>query len=69
MRIRILTAVAGHGFSWRRGEIVELPDALARRWCDGVRAEPVADTALPRPRRRRGGVPAEVAIEEPREAR
>jgi len=65
-RIRLLTSVAGEGFSWRAGEEVDLPGPEAAAWADGVRAElvraepvetperpPTAETAARRPARRR----------------
>jgi len=64
-RIRILTSVAGEGFSWRAGEEIDLPGPEAAKWADGVRAElvrtapvetpeqpPAAETAARRPRRK-----------------
>lgn len=38
-RIRVLEAVAGDDFSWRRGDVVDLPDEVAAGWADGHRAE------------------------------
>lgn len=65
-RIRMLTSVAGEGFSWRAGEEIDLPGAEAAKWADGVRAElvrdasvetpeqpPAAETAARRPARRK----------------
>ncbi|MER7738888.1 hypothetical protein ABTX34_11275 [Streptomyces sp. NPDC096538] len=65
-RIRMLTSVAGEGFSYRVGEEIDLPGAEAAAWADGVRAELVrsepletpeqpatAETAARRPARRR----------------
>lgn len=37
-RIRMLTSVAGEGFSWRAGEEIDLPGPEAAVWADGVRA-------------------------------
>ncbi|MET9957037.1 hypothetical protein ABZ135_36555 [Streptomyces sp. NPDC006339] len=37
-RIRMLTSVAGDGFAWAPGEVVDLPGAQAAAWADGVRA-------------------------------
>ncbi|MFO7164911.1 MAG: hypothetical protein DIU75_016400 [Mycolicibacterium hassiacum] len=37
-RIRLLVSVAGLDFSWRSGEVVELPAAEAAKWADGERA-------------------------------
>jgi len=50
-RIRVLTSVAGARFSWEPGEEVDVDDATAAVWADGVRAELVADPAA-RSRRR-----------------
>lgn len=47
-RIRILQAVGGLDFSWKRGELVDLPDDVAAQWADGVRAE-LADEDPPPP--------------------
>lgn len=47
-RIRVLQAVGGLDFSWRRGELVDLPDDVAAQWADGVRAE-LADGDPPPP--------------------
>lgn len=65
-RIRMLTSVAGEGFSWRAGEEIDLPGEEAAKWADGVRAEmvradpvetpeqlPAAETAARRPTRRK----------------
>lgn len=65
-RIRMLTSVAGEGFSWRAGDVVDLPGPEAAKWADGVRAElvraepvetpeqpPAAETAARRPARRK----------------
>jgi hypothetical protein len=38
-RIRILQGIAGSDFSWRRGDLVDLPDDVAAAWADGDRAE------------------------------
>jgi hypothetical protein len=64
-RIRMLTSVAGDGFSWDAGQEIDLPGAEASKWADGVRAEmvrtrsvetpesaPAAETAARRPRRK-----------------
>ncbi|MFI8297289.1 hypothetical protein ACIGCZ_15250 [Streptomyces nigra] len=48
-RIRLLTSVAGEGFSWRAGEEVDLPGAEAKKWADGVRAELVRDEPVETP--------------------
>ncbi|MCG0061735.1 hypothetical protein L0F81_00275 [Streptomyces tricolor] len=42
-RIRMLTSVAGAGFSWDAGQEIDLPGAEAAKWADGVRAEFVRD--------------------------
>ncbi|MEU0001945.1 hypothetical protein ABZ069_34060 [Streptomyces microflavus] len=46
-RLRILTAIGGLGFSWRRGQVIDLPDDEAALWADGVRAELADDTPPP----------------------
>lgn len=48
-RIRVLTSVAGEGFSWRAGEEIDLPGAEASKWADGVRAELVRDAPVETP--------------------
>lgn len=42
-RIRMLTSVAGAGFSWEAGQEIDLPGPEAAQWADGVRAELVRD--------------------------
>ncbi|MEV1020703.1 hypothetical protein [Streptomyces sp. NPDC050264] len=37
--IRVLQSVGGLEFSWRPGQVVEVDDATAAAWADGVRAE------------------------------
>ncbi|MGA5076250.1 hypothetical protein ACPC37_01285 [Streptomyces griseoincarnatus] len=37
--IRVLQAIGGLDFSWKRGDLVDLPDGVAAQWADGVRAE------------------------------
>ena len=37
-RIRMLTSVAGAGFVWEPGQVVDLPGPEAAAWADGVRA-------------------------------
>ena len=37
--IKLKVAVGGEDFTWAPGELVTLPDAVAARWADGVRAE------------------------------
>ncbi|MEU0109512.1 hypothetical protein ABZ313_29725 [Streptomyces sp. NPDC006251] len=44
--IRVLQAIGGLTFSWKRGDLVELPDDEAAKWADGVRAE-LTDQAPP----------------------
>lgn len=44
--IRVLQAIGGLDFSWKRGDLVELPDDEAAMWADGVRAE-LTDQAPP----------------------
>jgi hypothetical protein len=48
-RIRVLTSVAGTGFSWEAGQEVDLPGAEAAQWADGVRAELVRDDPMETP--------------------
>jgi hypothetical protein len=48
-RIRMLTSVAGEGYSWRAGEEIDHPRAEAAKWADGVRAELVRETPLETP--------------------
>jgi len=38
-RIRMLTSVAGDGFVWETGQVIDLPGSEATVWADGVRAE------------------------------
>ncbi|MGC4912726.1 hypothetical protein [Streptomyces albogriseolus] len=45
--IRVLTAVSGLDFSWKPGDLVNLPDDVAAQWADGMRAE-YADQDPPR---------------------
>lgn len=40
-KVRVLVSVAGTGFTWHPGEIVEMPEEQAAKWCDGERAERV----------------------------
>ncbi|MFJ4434601.1 hypothetical protein [Streptomyces sp. NPDC088923] len=58
-RIRILQPIGGVDFSWRPGQIVDVPEKQATTWADGVRAELVADEPPAKPeraaRRSRGG--------------
>jgi hypothetical protein len=48
-RIRMLTSVAGAGFSWEAGPEIDLPGAEAAKWADGVRAELVRDAPVETP--------------------
>lgn len=48
MHIRILTSIAGTSFAWHPGQIVDVPERLARALADGRRAELVRPE---RPRR------------------
>lgn len=48
-RIRMLTSVAGEGFSWRAGEEIDLPGPDAAKWADGVRAELVRTAPVETP--------------------
>lgn len=50
-RIRMLTSVAGEGFSWRAGEEIDLPGSEASKWADGVRAELVRTPPAETPER------------------
>lgn len=55
-RIRMLTSVAGAGWSWHAGEEIDLPGDQAAVWADGVRAElvrtePVEIPEAPAPER------------------
>lgn len=47
--IRIKTPVSGADFAWRPGEVVDLPDAEAAKWVDGVRAEYADPDQAPQP--------------------
>lgn len=38
-RIRVLQAVGGLDFSWAPGDVVEVDEAAAAVWADGVRAD------------------------------
>jgi hypothetical protein len=42
-KVRFLVSVQGTDFGAEAGQIVEMPEALARRWADGTRAELVQD--------------------------
>jgi hypothetical protein len=48
-RIRMLTSVAGAGFSWEVGQEIDLPGPEAAQWADGVRAELVRDDPVETP--------------------
>jgi hypothetical protein len=48
-RIRMLTSVAGAGFSWDAGQVIDLPGSEAALWADGVRAEMVRDDPVETP--------------------
>lgn len=48
-RIRMLTSVAGDGFSWEAGQEIDLPGSEAAVWADGLRAELVRDEPLQTP--------------------
>jgi hypothetical protein len=48
-RIRMLTSVAGAGYSWRAGVEIDLPGPEAAKWADGVRAELVRAEPLETP--------------------
>ncbi|MDF2709295.1 MAG: hypothetical protein K0R62_4947 [Nonomuraea muscovyensis] len=50
-RIRMLTSVAGTGFSWDAGQEIDLPGAEAAVWADGVRAELVREDRVETPER------------------
>lgn len=41
--IRVLQSIGGLDFSWSPGDIVEVDEAAAKVWADGVRAELVDD--------------------------
>jgi len=48
MQIRILTSMAGPDFSWAPGDIVDVPEKLAKALADGQRAELIkAEKAKP----------------------
>jgi hypothetical protein len=48
-RIRMLTSVAGTGFTWEAGQEIDLPGSEAAQWADGVRAELVRDAPIETP--------------------
>jgi hypothetical protein len=48
-RIRMLTSVAGDGFSWEAGQEVDLPGPQAAIWADGERAVMVRDEPVETP--------------------
>ena len=45
MKVRMLTAIAGHAFSHQSGEVVELAADEAEAWCHAGVAEPVEEVA------------------------
>jgi hypothetical protein len=49
-KIRVLVPVAGAGFAWSPGDVVDVDEKTARAWCDGERAERVTDRKNRRPR-------------------
>ncbi|KUH38388.1 MULTISPECIES: hypothetical protein [Streptomyces] len=53
-RIRMLVSVAGAGFSWQPGQVVDLPGAEAAKWADGVRAVLIRDEPMETPERAAG---------------
>jgi hypothetical protein len=38
VKVRILTSIAGEGFAWSEGEIVDMSSSEADVWADGERA-------------------------------
>jgi hypothetical protein len=48
-RIRMLTSVAGDGFTWEAGQEIDLPGSEATAWADGMRAELVRGTPAETP--------------------
>jgi hypothetical protein len=60
-KIRILVPVAGTTFAWSPGDVVDVDERTARAWCDGERAERMAD------RKRRPRPPVEAAVATPPE--
>lgn len=48
-KIRVLVAVAGTGFAWSSGDVVDVDEKTARAWCDGERAERIERKRRPRP--------------------
>jgi hypothetical protein len=48
-RIRMLTSVAGDGFAWETGQVIDLPGSEAAVWADGVRAELVRSRPVETP--------------------
>lgn len=50
-RVRFLVAVAGPDVSIAPGQVIEMADAEAAKWCDGVRAERVAEESKPDPKK------------------
>ncbi|MFJ1808542.1 MULTISPECIES: hypothetical protein [unclassified Streptomyces] len=47
----MLTSVAGEGFIWEIGQVVDLPGSEAAVWADGVRAELVRTPTVETPER------------------
>ena len=47
--VRFLVSAAG-AINADAGEVIELPESDARKWCDGVRAERVESTTRTRER-------------------
>lgn len=64
-RIRMLTSVAGAGFSWRAGEEIDLPGPEAAKWADGVRAVLVRAPAVETPEQQRSETTARRARRKP----
>lgn len=62
--IRTLTAVAGNP-SWNAGEVVEVDQATADQWADGIRAELVPEPP-PLPEQRKAKPRGERAVAPPR---
>lgn len=75
-RIRMLVSVAGDGFVWEPGQVVDLPGPEATAWADGRRAVLVRDdppetpeaAAAPPERARRKTSPARARRTETRTA-
>ena len=69
MRVRFLVQVSGPYFEFVPGEEYDLPDELALKYADGVRAELVEPPSPIRKQVRRGGQDAETTEISPRERR